>query len=221
MFDARLWATCAARCGRELSPTGLAEGAASGRPTRAISPSAATCFGERSAIDGQTRGDEIGDRATCALRGSTSVSGPGQKRCGEARERAERTRRAPPPSRGRDVADERVEGGPALGCVDPGDRDPVGGVGGEAVDGLGGDRDEPAGEDDGRRAVEVGGRHADDRRGSPRGRISESEFIDCRVRREGADAAPAKRIPDAARDSVARCIGGLSREHAFRERAVT
>ncbi len=49
---------------------------------------------------------------------------------------------------GRELAhmgDQRVECGPSLGGVEPGDRRPVGGVGAQAVDGLGRERDEAAG----------------------------------------------------------------------------
>jgi hypothetical protein len=36
-----------------------------------------------------------------------------------------------------DMGDQRVEGGPALGLVEAGDRRGIGGVGAEAIDGLG------------------------------------------------------------------------------------
>ena len=42
------------------------------------------------------------------------------------------------------MGDQRIEGGPALGLVEPGDRGRVGGVGAEAINGLGRERDQPA-----------------------------------------------------------------------------
>ncbi len=42
------------------------------------------------------------------------------------------------------MGDQRIEGGPALGLVEPGDRGRIGGVGAEAIDGLGRERDQPA-----------------------------------------------------------------------------
>ena len=43
-----------------------------------------------------------------------------------------------------DMGDQRIEGRPALGLVEPRDRRGIGGVGAEAVDGLGRERDQPA-----------------------------------------------------------------------------
>ena len=43
-----------------------------------------------------------------------------------------------------DMGDQRIEGRPALGLVEPGDRRRIGGVGAEAIDGLGRERDQPA-----------------------------------------------------------------------------
>ena len=43
-----------------------------------------------------------------------------------------------------DMGDQRVEGRPALGAVDAGDRGRIGGVGTEPIDGLGRERDQPA-----------------------------------------------------------------------------
>ena len=42
------------------------------------------------------------------------------------------------------MGDQGIEGRPALGLVDAGDRGRIGGVGAEAVDGLGRERDQPA-----------------------------------------------------------------------------
>ena len=43
-----------------------------------------------------------------------------------------------------DMGDQRIEGRPALGLVEAGDRGRIGGVGAEAIDGLGRERDQPA-----------------------------------------------------------------------------
>ena len=43
-----------------------------------------------------------------------------------------------------DMRDQGVEGGPALGPVEVGDRHRIGGVGAEAIDGLGRERDQSA-----------------------------------------------------------------------------
>ncbi len=76
--------------------------------------------------------------------GSTSVSGPGQNASASASRR--RVETADPP-RGLEIADmgdQRVEGGPALGLIEPRDRGRIGGVGAEAIDGLGRERDQAA-----------------------------------------------------------------------------
>ena len=43
-----------------------------------------------------------------------------------------------------DMGDQRIEGRPALGLVEVGDRGRIGGIGAEAIDGLGRERDQPA-----------------------------------------------------------------------------
>jgi hypothetical protein len=77
-------ATCAAVVGLKCSD-GLAEGAARGRPTREIISSVAMCCGMRRPIEGRPA---VARSCTgqSGLRGSTRVSGPGQKR--SARRRA-------------------------------------------------------------------------------------------------------------------------------------
>ena len=78
-------------------------------------------------------------------RGSTSVSGPGQKRAASAA-RALVVGDRHPVERGRlrQVDDQRVERRPRLHLEDARDRARVEGVGAEAVDGLGGEGDEAA-----------------------------------------------------------------------------
>ena len=80
----------------------------------------------------------------CGCFGSTRVSGPGQKAAASFSavgvEVGEAARR-----RGiGDMRDQRVEGRPALGGVEPGDGLAIAGIGAEAVDGLGRKRDQPA-----------------------------------------------------------------------------
>ena len=80
---------------------------------------------------------------SCAF-GSTSVSGPGQNASASRERGGVETGDLP---RGREVADmgdQRIEGRPALGLVEPGDRGRIGGVRAEPVDGLGRERDQPA-----------------------------------------------------------------------------
>ena len=49
------------------------------------------------------------------------------------------------------MGDQRIEGRPALGLVEAGDRGRIGGIGAEAIDGLGRERDQPALSQDTRR----------------------------------------------------------------------
>ncbi len=42
------------------------------------------------------------------------------------------------------MGDQRIEGGPALGLIEPGDGLWIGGVGAEPIDGLGWEPDQPA-----------------------------------------------------------------------------
>ena len=81
-----------------------------------------------------------------------AIGGPGQHQGQRARpERfGQRSRRrieaADLPGGGEiaDMGDQRVEGGPALGLIEPGDGGGIGGVGAEAIDRLGRERDQPA-----------------------------------------------------------------------------
>ena len=79
-----------------------------------------------------------------AVFGSTSVSGPGQNASASAIAVASKRRDLPGGSEVADMGDQRIEGRPALGLVEPRDRRRIGGVGAEPVDGLGRERDQPA-----------------------------------------------------------------------------
>ena len=76
--------------------------------------------------------------------GSTSVSGPGQNASASAVAGCVETGNPPGGGEIADMGDQRIEGGPALGLIKPGDRGRIGGVGAEAIDGLGRERDQPA-----------------------------------------------------------------------------
>ena len=100
-------------------------------------------------------------------RGSTSVSGPGQKRSeplGGGIEPRE-------PARAGNVAhvrDQRIERGPALGGIEARHRLAVGRIGAEPIDGLGREGDEPAGRKAARRrsnGLSAGRQHARHRLG--------------------------------------------------------
>ena len=82
--------------------------------------------------------------AQSSVLGSTSVSGPGQN---ASRQRGRGCVEAGDPPGGFEIADmgdQRIEGRPALGLVEPGNGRRVGGVGAEPIDGLGRERDQPA-----------------------------------------------------------------------------
>ena len=76
--------------------------------------------------------------------GSTSVSGPGQNASASASRWRVEARDLPCGGDIADMGDQRIEGRPALGLVEPGDRGRIGRIGAEAIDGLGRERDQPA-----------------------------------------------------------------------------
>ena len=76
--------------------------------------------------------------------GSTSVSGPGQNASASAVAAASKRAILPRGGEIADMGDQRIEGRPALGLVEVGDRGRIGGIGAEAIDGLGRERDQPA-----------------------------------------------------------------------------
>ena len=141
-------ATCSARVGL-TAPLRLAEGAASGRPTARISACAIGCAGARTAT---VSSPAVASSATgeSFARGSTRVSGPGQKRAASLSavsfQRTSRFASSGPEH----VADQRVELRPSLGLEDGGDGAFVGGVAAQAVDGLGREGDQPALENEAR-----------------------------------------------------------------------
>ncbi len=113
------------------------------RRTRAGSPRATGCAGIRIAT---VSSPAVARSATAqsAVFGSTSVSGPGQNASASAVAWASKRRDLPRGGEIADMGDQRIEGRPALGLVEPGDRRRVGGIGAEAIDGLGRERDQPA-----------------------------------------------------------------------------
>ena len=125
-------------------PEGLADGAATGPPKAASSPWASGCAGTRSATVGRPAVARAA-RPASGRRGSTSVSGPGQKRAASARASGGNIGQPLGGGEVGDMHDQRVEGGPALGGEDAGDRALARGVGAEAVDRLGRERHELAG----------------------------------------------------------------------------
>ena len=82
--------------------------------------------------------------AQSGVLGSTSVSGPGQNASASAVAVGVKTGDLPRRGEIADMGDQRIEGRPALGLVEAGDRGRIGGIGAEAVDGLGRERDQPA-----------------------------------------------------------------------------
>ena len=127
----------------ETWPDRLADGATTGPPkTRRISR-ATGCAGIRIATVSRPA---VARSATVqsGVLGNTSVSGPGQK--ASASKSAGRVKTGDLPRRAEfaDMGDQRIEGRPALGLVEAGDRGRIGGVRAEAVNGLGRERDQPA-----------------------------------------------------------------------------
>ena len=86
-----------------------------------------------------------------AALGSTSVSGPGQNAAASRAASASKRASARAAATIGDVGDQRIEGRPALGRVEPRHGLAVGGVGAEPVDRLGRKRDEAAGREAARR----------------------------------------------------------------------
>ena len=78
-------------------------------------------------------------------RGSTSVSGPGQKASASSPRQLIENRDLPGHGQAGDMRDQRVETRPALGLENPRDGDAVGRISGEAIDRLGRDSDDFAG----------------------------------------------------------------------------
>ena len=144
MRPRRSASTCAAVVG-ETWPERLADGATTGPPNAARMARATGWSGTRTPMVSRPAVASCGDRTIRDAFGSTSVSGPGQNAPTGARPR----RRTAPSRRARagvgHVRDQRIERGPALGRIEPGDRLAVGRVGAEPIDGLGRKRDEPAG----------------------------------------------------------------------------
>ena len=119
-------------------PEELALGAASGRPSAAIS-SAPKPFGMRSAIVSRPAVTSGWIAAPVSKR-QHQRQRPRPERLGELlRQRIEQRDRSCHLKR-RDMGDQRIEARPALGLEDARDGAAVGGVAGQAVDGLGRDR---------------------------------------------------------------------------------
>ena len=118
-------------------PEELALGAASGRPSAAIS-SAPNPFGILSAIVSRPAVTSGWILAPC-FSFSTSVSGPGQNASASSLESGSNSTSLRGHVERRDMGDQRIEARPALHFEDARDRHAVGGVAGKAVDGLGGD----------------------------------------------------------------------------------
>ena len=139
---ARSLCTWAAVVG-ETWPDRLADGATTGPPNARRMSRATGWAGTRIAT---VSSPAVARSATAqsAVLGSTSVSGPGQNAsASRGRRRSKRAiRRAA--CEIADMGDQRIEGGPALGLVEPRDRGRIGGIGAKAVDGLGRERDQPA-----------------------------------------------------------------------------
>ena len=135
-------ATCSARVGL-TAPLRLAEGAAIGRPAARISACATGWDGARIATVSSpaVASREIGEPS---LRGSTSVSGPGQKRAASLSAVSfQRTKRCASSASSTWLIS-GLNCGPALGLEDRRDRALVGGVAAQAVDRLGREGDELA-----------------------------------------------------------------------------
>ena len=126
-----------------ILPDELALGAASGRPSRAIS-AAPNPSGMRSAIV-SSPAVTSGWMPEPFARGSTSVSGPGQKASASFRDSAVEDRDLLGHGQAGDMRDQRVETRPALGLENPGHGGAVGRVAGKAIDRLGRDGDDFAG----------------------------------------------------------------------------
>ena len=130
---------CAAVVGL-TRPERLADGAATGRPTARSSVCATGCAGARTATV-SSPALASSDTPPSVRRGSTRVSGPGQKRRAAARpvvEHGQRLRLGEP----RDVHDQRVEARPSFRGEDGGDGAVVCRVAAEPVHGLGRKGDE-------------------------------------------------------------------------------
>ncbi len=125
-----------------ILPEELALGAASGRPSLAIS-SPPKPLGMRSAIVSSpavTSGwMPLPDRC-----GSTSVSGPGQNASANLFDSGSKTAMRSAMAMIGDMGDQRIEARSALGFEDARDADAVGGIAGQPVDGLGRDGDDIA-----------------------------------------------------------------------------
>ena len=140
---ARSPCTCAAVVG-ETWPDRLADGATTGPPKARRMASADRVGGHPDRDGVEPGGGEIGDRAIRRFRAAPASADPART----PRPARWRWRIKPADSLGggevADMGDQRIEGGPALGLVKPGNRGRVGGVGAEAINGLGRERDQPA-----------------------------------------------------------------------------
>ena len=131
--------TCSARVGESRFER-LALGAASGWPTRSIKPRATGGKGTLSATVSLPPVTTSGIRLD---RSSTSVSGPGQNCAGEAIRGSWPSGSAlPRPDDSFHVNDERIEGRPSFGAVNPINGGGIGRQRAEAVDGFGRERDQ-------------------------------------------------------------------------------
>ena len=128
-------ATCSARVGL-TAPLRLADGAAIGRPAARISACAIGWAGARIAA---VSSPAVASRAIGEpfARGSTSVSGPGQKRAASLSAVVVPLHQPPRLAGIEHVGDQRIELRPSLGLEDLGDGAFVGGVAAQAVDRLG------------------------------------------------------------------------------------
>ena len=143
MRPRRSASTCWAVVG-ETCPERLAEGATTGRP-KAMRMSRATGWsGTRTAMLSRPA---VARSATAQVGafGSTSVSGPGQSAAASRSAVASNCASFRAAARSRDMGDQRIERGSALGVIEARHRDAVLRVSAKAIDGLGRKGDEPAG----------------------------------------------------------------------------
>ena len=119
------------------------EGAASGPPKASSRRRASGCAGTRTATVGRPAVAASASPAS-GRRGSTSVSGPGQKRSASARASDVKTASASAAPRPATCTISGLNARPALGGEDARDRAVVAGVAAEAVDGLGREGDQLA-----------------------------------------------------------------------------
>ncbi len=129
-------------------PEGLAEGAASGPAKAASRRRASGCAGTRSATVARPA-VASSERPVAGRRGSTRVSGPGQKRAASARAAGVKAARASAAAASVTCTISGLKAGRPLAAKIAGDRPVIAGVGAEAVDGLGREGDQLAGAEQG------------------------------------------------------------------------